>query len=166
MALPDVDEPLRRALVEEILASPQPAERLREALEELDARQDLATQAAVYDSVVWRADVRQYWVFFRMSRVFAALGRDEASFYAAAQAVQMNPDWPASEQPFRVMFDVLKEKGETRLALEVFLRHVGFFPEKPIAQRHEVEPLLRALGIDPLPRGEPGTGPSGGGAAS
>jgi capsular polysaccharide biosynthesis protein len=153
MTVPEVNEAARRALVEEIIASAQPAERLRQALEELDARQDLATQAAVYDSVVWRVDVRHYWVFFRISRVFADLGRLEAGFYAAAQAVQMNPDWPASEQPFRDMFHFLAQKGEARLALDVFLRQVGLFPEKPIAQRHEIEPLLRAVGI------EPGTSP-------
>lgn len=146
---PEIDETARAAWVERILAAPLPADALLAALEELDARQDLATQAALYESVLWRADVRHYWSFFRLARVYAELGREDASFQVAALALQMHPEWDASFAPFQVVFRALARRGDARGALDVFLRQVGLYPENPIAQRHEVEPLLRALGVEP-----------------
>ncbi len=146
---PEIDEAARRAWVDQIVAAPAPADALLKALEELDARQDIATQAALFETVLSRVEVRHYWVYFRISHVYAGLGREDASFQWAAQAVQMHPDWDASHSPFQNVFRFLARRGDARAALDVFLRQVGFFPEKPIAHRHEVEPLLRALGVDP-----------------
>ncbi len=156
----EIDETARKDWVERIIAAPQPEDVLLKALEELDAGQDIATQAALFEAVLWRAEVRHYWVYFRMARVYAELGREEASFQMAAQAVRLHPDWDASHAPFQIMFRFFARRGDARAALDVFLRQIGYFPEKPIAQRGEVEPLLRALGVDPQAKPEPPPAPA------
>ncbi len=140
------DDAARAAWVTRILAVPNPAETLLLALEELDATQDIATQAALFESVFWRADIRHYWVFHRMSRVYAELGRDEAAVMLAGFAAQMQPEWVPTSQPYRALFRDFVGRGMAGVALDVFERQTRFHPEKPIAERHEVEPLLRALG--------------------
>lgn len=153
----EIDEAARKTWLERILAAPRPEDVLLAALEELDAKQDIATQAALFESVLWRAEVRHYWVYYRMARVYADLAREDASFQMAAQAVRLHPEWDASHGPFHIMFHFFARRGDARAALDVFLRQVGYFPEKPVAQRGEVEPLLRALGVDPLREPEPPT---------
>ncbi len=135
--------------MERIVEAPVPRDVLLTALEELGATQDITTQAAIFESVLSRVDVRHFWVLYRMTHVYAELGRDDAAFFAAAQAVQMEPGGDAAHSLFHTLFRGFVRRGDARGAVDVFLRHVGYHPEKPIAERHEVEPLLRELGIDP-----------------
>ena len=146
---PEIDEAARRAWVDQITDAPAPADVLLKSLEELSGRQDIVTQAAIFEAVLPRVDVRHYWVLFRMAHVYAELGREDSAFIMAAQAVQMHPDWDASHSMFLIAFRYFARRGEARAALDLFLRQINYFPEKPIANRHEVEPLLRALGVDP-----------------
>lgn len=139
-----------------VLTGPAPAGVLLGILAELDTEQRPALAAAVFESVVWRADVRHYWVHFRMAKVYAALGpaRDDAAFLMAAAAVQMQPDWDASNQPFRELFAVLQRRGEARAAVEVFLAAAELTPERPPAEPWAMAPLLRDTGLT-LPGAEP-----------
>ncbi len=131
-----------RALVAAVAASADPGDRLRLALEELDARQDLAGQVALFEAALPLADVRHYWVLHRMARVYADLRQDHAAFLMAAQAVRMQPDWPASLEPYRMAFRHLVGTGQRAAAVDLFLRHGEHWPEQPIVELHEIEPLL------------------------
>jgi hypothetical protein len=144
-----IDEAARATWVDRILAAAIPADVLLDALEELASRQDTVTQAALFDSVLWRVDVRHYWVFFRMARVYAELGREESSFQMAALAVQMHPEWEASEAPFRTISRHFATLGDARAALDVFERRVRLFPERPLPHRPEVEEPQPAPPLDP-----------------
>lgn len=145
-----VDEGARKAWVQQVLASPTPPETLLALLAELDARQDIAMQAALFESVLWRVEVAHYWVFFRMARVYAELGRAESSFLMAAHAVRLQPGWESSHAVFQMLFRGFAARGDAYAAMEVFLRQVALYPERPIADRHEIEPLARALGVRTL----------------
>lgn len=140
-------------MVEEIAASADPGDRLRLVLESLDARQDLSGQVAVFEAALPVADVRHYWVFHRMARVYADLRHDHAAFLMAAQAVQLQPSWPASLQPYRIAFRHLVRTGQRAAAVELFLRHGEHWPEQPMVELHEIEPLLGPADVVPDIRG-------------
>ncbi len=141
-------------MVEEIAASADPGDRLRLILEALDALQDLAGQVAVFEAALPVTDIRHYWVFHRMARVYADLRHDHAAFLMAAQAVQSQPSWPASLLPYRIAFRHLVRTGQRAAAVDLFLRHGEHWPEQPMVELHEIEPLL-----DPA-QALPETGPS------
>jgi capsular polysaccharide biosynthesis protein len=143
-----VDEAARRAWSERILGAAEQPETLLRALEELDSRQDIATQAALFESVFWRAEVRHYWVFYRMARVYAELGRLEAGMLMAGFAARMQPDWEPTFMPYRDLFRFQAMHGMRRAALDVFEQQIMLQPQRPIAERHELIPLAEALGIE------------------
>lgn len=119
-------------------------------LEALDARQDLAGQVAVFEAALPVADIRHYWVFHRMARVYADLRHDHAAFLMAAQAVQMQPSWSASLEPYRIAFRHLVRSGQRAAAVDLFLRHGEHWPEQPMVELHEIEPLLDRADVPPI----------------
>ncbi len=97
---------------------------------------------ALFEAMLPLADVRHYWVLHRMARVYADLRQDHAAFLMAAQAVRMQPAWSASLEPYRTAFRHLVRTGQRAAALDLFLRHGEHWPEQPIVELHEIEPLL------------------------
>ncbi len=148
-----------QALIEAILADEQPATALLRTLEMLDARHELPTQAVVFEALVWRLDRLEYWVWYRMSRVYADLGRAEAGAACAVQAVRIHPEWEASFLPYRDLYRHFQASGNAVAAASVLLQQRRFRPDQPIAPPEEMQAALRAGGIDParaLPAHAPG----------
>jgi acyl carrier protein len=137
------------ALVKEILASDPPAAYLLKALETLAEKSDLISQAAVFEALVWRIGIREYWVWYRMSRVYAELGRHDAMLLCSAETVRLGPDWEASFLPYQEMFRHFVRRGDAASAVDVFLRHHKHHPKAPIAPLEQVATLMRELGLDP-----------------
>ena len=136
-------------LTASVLASATGVEPLLRALEALDREQRPALAAALFESVAWRTDVRHYWVYFRMARVYAALGpaRDDACYMMAAMAAQIQPDWAATCQTFGDLFAILRRRGHAHAACEVFFRAIELTPEHPPAEPHDIAPLLEEAGL-------------------
>ena len=56
-------------LVASVLAAPDPKDAMLAALAQLVDREQLPALAArLFETVVWRADLRHYWIYFRMAR--------------------------------------------------------------------------------------------------
>ncbi len=136
-------------MIESIIASEQPGDALLRALEQLDARRDLETQAAVFEAVMWRAGSLDYWVWYRMSRVYADLGRGDLGFVCSVKAVQLHPDWEASALPYRDMFRYFRARGDVVSAVAVARQQRRHVPNHPVGSPDEIEPLFRELGLDP-----------------
>ncbi len=143
------EAPTAQILVDAILAGEQPGTALLRTLEQLDERHDLMTQVAVFEALVWRIDRLDYWVWYRMSRVYADLGRAEAGFSCAARAVQIHPEWEASFLPYRDMVRHFRASGNAAAAAAVVLQQRRHQPNQPIASAEETQEIFRAAGLDP-----------------
>jgi capsular polysaccharide biosynthesis protein len=135
-------------LVASVLADDPPVEGLLRVLADLEREQNPALAVAVFESVVWRADVLHYWVWFRVSRAYVALGpaRRDAAFITCALAAQMHPDWLPSTQPFRDLFLIFDARGRAHDAIDVFVRETELHPAQPAAGWYEIAPLLEQTG--------------------
>lgn len=139
---------LRRALVLDVLSCADPQDRLLGHLTALDARHDLASQAAIFEELTPRVDVQGFWILHRMHRVYADLGRRDLAFLVAGQAVRIGGGFGRALLPLmREIFAYHRDRGEARAAVAVFLQHAERLPEQPIADRWEIEPLAREIGL-------------------
>jgi capsular polysaccharide biosynthesis protein len=142
------------ALVADVLADERPARRLRQEFERLDPEQAPALAAALFESLVYRVDVRDYWVHHYMARVYAALGpaREDAAYLAAARVAQMAPTSFGAGVAFRDMFRILHRRGRGAEAVAVFRHQMRRTPEYPSVDWFEIEPVLAELGEALPPR--------------
>ena len=144
------DESRLAALTAAVLAAASPADAMQAALEDLlERQQHPALAARLFESVVWRADLRRYWIYFRMARAYTALGpeRDDAAFMMAAQAVQLEPNADGSNQPFGDLFAIFARRGQARAAVEVFWAGAAAKPEHPPARPEAAAPVFAAAGV-------------------
>ncbi len=89
---------------EAVLAHPLPGTGLLRTLEQLDREQAPARAAALFEAVLpHMPPLEEYWVHYRMSLVYAALGRPELAFLLACVAVQIEPLAPQSLLPARAV---------------------------------------------------------------
>jgi capsular polysaccharide biosynthesis protein len=142
------DERHLAALVAEILAAEEPAAALEDALRRLEEAQKPAIAAALYETVCYRVPGESYWLHFRMSRVYYRLGRarDDATFFHAAAAARLQPDWSGSDQAFRDMFEILRRRGRDRAALDLFRHQMTIRPDRPAATQDQLAPILQRVG--------------------
>ncbi len=147
--LTPADQERLPALIADVLAAEPPVQGLLDLLADMDRAQNPALAVAVFESVMWRIDVHHYWVWFRVSKFYVALGpaRDDAAFFAASMAAQMQPDWLATTQPFRDLFVILNRRDRVRDAVDLFLYQMERHPAKPAAEPHEIMPLLERMSV-------------------
>ncbi len=140
-------------LIAGVLAAESPREEMLKALDLLiDKQQFPALAARLFESVVWRTDLRHYWIYYRMARAYMALGptRADAAYLMAALGAQTQPDWSGSNLLFADMFSVLSARGTPGDAVAVFLAAADITPERPPAEPYQALPVFAAAGI-PLP---------------
>jgi capsular polysaccharide biosynthesis protein len=135
-------------LIARILAASAPAQMLEQTIAELEAAQDYALSAAVYEAVCYRVPVHDYWLHFRMCKAYGALGPagESAAFAQAAAVVQLQPDGPGSDQAYRTLFLSFLRRGMDRAALDLFRHQMRHVPQHPSALPHELAPILQRLG--------------------
>jgi capsular polysaccharide biosynthesis protein len=147
-ALSPAETALLPELVAAVLAAEFPRLRLQQELDELAREQRAALAAALFESVVYRIDVRDYWLYHRVWRIYEALGptREDAAYLAAAMAVQLGPEWSGSGQAFSGMFRILLRRGRPQDALDLFNYQMEYMPEQPAAEPDEVARVLAQTG--------------------
>jgi hypothetical protein len=122
----------------EIVDAPGPSERLLAALERLEREADWAGSARLFEAVWHRVPpIAEYWVYFRMMRVYAALDRTEASALMAALAVQIEPDAPASREAFQRLYRRFTAQGRRHDAAVLLARYALAGPPAPLPDAHE-----------------------------
>jgi capsular polysaccharide biosynthesis protein len=157
------DEAARLAgLVAAVLADEAPASRLGRELDLLEAEQRPALAAALFESLVYRIDTRDFWLYLRMWKVYAALGpgREDAAYFAAALAVQMAPAEPASGHAFNALFGTLRRRGRFVDAAGLFRHQLLHAPEDPAVEPWEIAPLLAEIGEALPPHRRPPSAPA------
>ncbi len=123
-----------------------------QALERLDAEGDPHAQVAVFEAVMWRTEPREYWVWYRMSRVYAELGRSDMGFVCAARAAQIHPDWDATSTPYRDLYLHFRGSGDAASAAAVARQQQRHAPDRPVADAAEIDALFNSLGLEPRTR--------------
>lgn len=112
-----------------ILAAAAPEAALLRALEELDHEAGRERSAALFEQVAGRLPpMSEYWVYFRMSRIYAALRRFDACFVAAAMALQMEPRSPTSWPPAQEVFAWFHAAGRNAEAARTLRQWRAAFP--------------------------------------
>ncbi|HET9019780.1 MAG TPA: glycosyltransferase family 61 protein [Acetobacteraceae bacterium] len=120
---------------------------LLSALERLARTEDWPRSAALFD-LVWPClrPLGTFWVYFRMSAVHAALGRDDAMLLMAACAVQIEPADRCAHEPYRRLLDGFVRAGRRRDAAELALRQRALCPQAPLVPDPQLADLQAAAG--------------------
>lgn len=117
------------------------------ALEACDPAADWRQAALLFESVWHRVPpIEEYWVYHRMSAVYDALGRADASTLMATLAVQIEPGNPVSDAPHRRLLRGLRDAGRLRDAAELCLRRQALCPAPALLADAELAALLEAAG--------------------
>ena len=84
-----------RALAEAVAADPKPGKRLASVLDTLDAGNNPALPAALYDHLAYRVEIKDYWLLLRLAKAYLALGpaRHEAAYFLALAASRHDAIW-------------------------------------------------------------------------
>ena len=131
----------------QIVAAPEQGDALLGALERYARTQDWAGSARLFDTV-WPClrPTGQYWVYYRMSAVCAALGRHDAARLLAAIAVQIEPASHVAREPYARLFEAFSAAGRRRDAAELALRQCLLCPHAALLTEDELAKLLTAAG--------------------
>jgi tetratricopeptide (TPR) repeat protein len=145
-ALTPADTGRLAALVAAVLADEEPIKRLRQELALLEAEQLPALAAALYEKLLYRIDLRDYWVCHSAWKAYLALGptRQDAAYLTAALAVQIAPTVFA--HPFLEMFRTLRRRGRPAEAVDLFRYQLRHAPEHPAVEPWEFAPVLAEIG--------------------
>ncbi len=134
-----------------ILAHPLPATGLLRRLEQLDQAQAPQAAAALFEAVLPRMrPIDDYWIHYRMSLVYAALGQPEPAFLLACIAVQIEPAAAESLLPWRTVVTWLLGHEAVTEAARVVLRWSRAHPAAPLLDAGSQGALLALAGHVPL----------------
>lgn len=149
------DDVARRAAA--IAADREYSSALLHALELLEQPQDWAGSAALFEAV-WPCvpPMVEYWVYYRMAQVYAALGRRLACMLMAGIAAQIEPGTPVSDMPYRHVLNWFRDQARWRDAALLWQRRSALCPDPALLSAAEAAALLEAGG--PLPRVQPPSG--------
>jgi hypothetical protein len=142
--------------IERIGGAQDPGTLLLGALERLGAARDWAASALLFEGVWHRVPpLLGYWIYFRMTRVYAELHRAEAALLLATLTVQIEPATAASREPWQRLFEAFRSAGRLRDAAELALRQHMLAPDHKLLAEPELAALLAAAGplaAPPAPR--------------
>ena len=139
--------------VEGILASAEPSDALLAALAKEEARPAVAV--AIYESVAPRIRIVHYWTYYRASRAYLLLGRDDACYASAVAAIQMEPDYPHWHM-FENIYRYFRARGRFREAVEIARVQIAHTPDIPIISPAELAHVARQAGMQSDEEAEPG----------
>lgn len=131
----------------QIVAAWEQDEALLAALERHARTEDWASSARLFDAV-WPCvrPMGQYWVYFRMSAVYAALGRQDAALLLAALAVQIEPASHVACEPYARLLQSFRDAGRLRDAAELALWQRALCPHAPVLSDAALGDLRAAAG--------------------
>ena len=138
---------LTRALVRDVRTCDDPQSRLLHHLEALAARQDLQTQADLFEQLMSLVAPDNFWAWFRLRDVYANLGREDLAFAMARLTLRADPRSPHLHTIYRALFAYHIKRNQFRAAVDVFLEHARWTPGPYLAHRWEIDPALRAIGL-------------------
>ncbi len=145
------------AKAEAIAELNHPGQTLLLALDVLEADSDWVQTTLLFESVWHRVPpLMEYWVYYRMSRVYDTLGRTDASVLLATLAIQIEPQNAVSDVPYRRLLRHFRDAGRPRDAAELCLRREGFCADPVLLPPTERAELLEAAGtllLSPAPAG-------------
>ena len=134
------------ALVAGVLTAGDRNRALLQSLAALDSGNEPALACALFESIVWRIEINDHWIYYRAAGCYRMLGREDAAFLLSALADRMKPRSTSAYRAAETMFSFLAGRGRARDALDVFFDYAGRFPEKPFAEPSALLPLAAGAG--------------------
>lgn len=131
----------------QIVAAREQDDALLAALERRARTQDWAGSARLFD-MVWPClrPIGAYWVYHRMSALYAALGRRDAALLTAALAIQVDPASQGAREPYTRLFESFEATGRRRDAAELALHQQALCPHAPLLPPAQLRDLLVVAG--------------------
>ena len=128
-------------------AQHEPGPGLLLALEALDDARDWPACAALFEAVWPRVrPMGEYWIYHRMSNVYASLGRNDASVLLATLAIQIAPIDRSSDQPHRRLLAYFRANGRARDAADLVMQRSTVCPEPRLLESPDLAALLAEAG--------------------
>jgi len=156
-ALPAPADPDIAARAAAIVQEGYPPHFLLLALEALDGEAGRAASALLFEAVWPRVrPMTEYWIYHRMSQVYAGLGRDAAAVLFATLAIQIEPFDRASNVPHLVLLQHFRAAGRLRDAAELLVRRAAACPDPVLLREPEATALRKTAGtliLSPPPAG-------------
>ena len=156
-ALVDPPSPEIVAKADTIARANEPAALLLRALEVLDNEAGLAASAALFETLWPRVrPMPEYWVYYRMAKVYAAQRRDDACALLATMAIQLEPAEAVSDAPYRMLLRFFRSAGRLRDAAELTVRRHALCAMPRLVNEGEFADLLAQAGpllLSPPPAG-------------
>jgi hypothetical protein len=132
------DEARLRGIVTEVLAGPEPNEPTRLHLLALEREGNPALLCAVFESLLWRAGLTNYWIFFLAARAYEMLGRWDAAFLTASVAARLEPAFSGAWAINRILVRYFRAHRRERDAAAVTSRHDEIMPSSPLFSDAEI----------------------------
>ena len=134
------------ALVAGVLSAGDQNHALLDSLAALDDGNEPALACALFESMVWRIEIKNHWIFYRMAGCYRLLGREDAAFLLSALADRKEPHFNGAYRNCLNLFSFLRRRGRARDALDVFFSYAARFPAKAFAAPWELLPLAARTG--------------------
>ncbi|MBN9511213.1 MAG: glycosyltransferase family 61 protein [Alphaproteobacteria bacterium] len=147
---PPADAPTPDALAEEvarIATSPDAALLLLSALERLEHGGDRQGAARLFEASLHRVPpLAEYWIYCRMTEVYAALDKHDTAALLASLCIQLDPEGVISFAPFAHLFGWYERAGRRADAVALARRLKARHGTRPMPNDVWLAPLLAAAG--------------------
>ena len=138
-SLDEEDSKLAADLIDRVLTSLNTSDALLQALVETETKPRIAV--SVFEAVAGFTLLKNYWIYYRISRAYFLIGRDDACFLTAVSAVQMEPTYP-NWHMFENMFRYFRSRGRYRDAVNIARHQIAHTPEIPIVDPNELRDVM------------------------
>ncbi len=140
-----------------IIATANPGGALLLALEALEHQRNWQDSALLFEAV-WPngPPLLEYWVYHRMSQVYEALDRADASVLLAMLAIQIQPRHAVSDAPHRRLLRYFRDQARLGDAADLCLRRQTLCPDPALLAPADLAALLAEAGpprLSPPPAG-------------
>jgi tetratricopeptide (TPR) repeat protein len=133
-----VDASRLSGLVDGILAAPEPNEAARLQLLALEQEGEPELLCASFESLFWRTEITNYWVFYLAARAYEKLGRWDAAFLTASVAARLEPEFSGAWAIDRILATYFRSRRRVPDADAVASRHSKIMPSAPLFSEAEI----------------------------
>jgi Glycosyltransferase 61 len=143
----NIDQVELKKLVDDVLSAENPDGRLHDLIVPVAFAQQLDMQAALYESVVAVRPVRQFWVLYTMARCYDEMGRADACYFVACQALELEGQHLHSWSLYRDAFNYLTKRACYQAAIDLFKEQINRWPDSPVAPQWELSNIANRAGL-------------------
>jgi capsular polysaccharide biosynthesis protein len=145
-SLSDEERERVKALGDQIMAAPHPANALFHQIQALNPSSDIPVTRALFESLFFKIPRQHYWTLRKMADIYDLMGEELASMLMNSLAIAYEPQ-DDSILPYQKLFRYFDEEGSQHDALEIFDRQVKATPEHLHLKEERIARLAAKAGL-------------------